>query len=233
MKIWKISFVTILLFTLLSTNDYISFAEDDCDGSVSDCIQGFNPQGHEEDNDSLRNNDDEERDEAPVASNNDQDEQQIGQTNRSLFLDFLRMIAALVLVLALIFVVLKFVQKRTRIYQQTQSLENVGGIALGNNKSAQIVRIGNEYYLLGVGDNVEMLTKVEDEETIEQLSQSHEDSSNNISFQSVLQNFQNRNRNPYQEEETRNQFKTELETMKNSRKRMMKRYQDKDGPNDE
>ncbi|MDV2580612.1 flagellar biosynthetic protein FliO [Alkalibacillus haloalkaliphilus] len=225
--------MAILLFALLSTNDYISLAEDDCDGSVSDCIGDFNSQDHEEDDEDLSNNDDDEREEAPVASDGDQDEQQIGQTNRSLFLDFLRMVAALVLVLALIFVVLKFVQKRTRIYQQTQSLENVGGIALGNNKSAQVVRVGNEYYLLGVGDNVEMLTKVDDEETIEQLAQSHEDTSSNISFQSVLQNFQNRNRNPYQEQETKNQFKTELETMKNSRKRMMKRYQDKDGPTDE
>ncbi|MDQ0350633.1 flagellar protein FliO/FliZ [Alkalibacillus filiformis] len=228
MKLLRILLVSILFITLFSSYEEITFANEECDGSVSDCLEEFDSGVTNDGSDEQQ-----EEESPPAVTNNEQSEEQMGQSNRSLFLDFLRMIAALVLVLALIFVVLKFVQKRTRIYQQTQSLENVGGIALGNNKSAQVVRVGNEYYLLGVGDNVEMLTKVEDEATIEQLSQSHEESSSNISFQSVLQNFQNRNRNPYQEQETKNQFKTELETMKNSRKRMMKRYQDKDGTKDE
>ncbi|GAA0461339.1 flagellar biosynthetic protein FliO [Alkalibacillus silvisoli] len=230
MKLKKTLVTVLLLIISLYYFSIDTIAEDDCDGSVSDCLQIDASDSEEE---APHQESELETEEQPAFNTDDENEEQIGQSNRSLFLDFLRMIAALVLVLALIFVVLKFVQKRTRIYQQTQSLENVGGVALGNNKSAQIVRVGNEYFLLGVGEDVQMLSKIEDSETIEQLSEANETNSEGASFQSLLQNFQNKNRNPYQEQETKNQFKTELETMKNSRQRMMKRYQHKGDSNDE
>lgn len=46
--------------------------------------------------------------------------EQVTASDSSLFLDFLKMIVALVVVLGLIYFLLKFLQKRTRIYQQTQ-----------------------------------------------------------------------------------------------------------------
>ncbi|WP_188205817.1 flagellar biosynthetic protein FliO [Alkalibacillus aidingensis] len=190
-------------------------------------------EGDEGDEQTVERSENEQNDQQPaiVDDNQGQEADQIGQSNRSLFLDFLRMFVALILVLGLIYFLLKFLQKRSRIYQQSQSLENVGGISLGSNKSAQVVRVGNEYYLLGVGDDVQMLTKIDDPETIEKMTDTGELESKPNTFQSLLQSFQNRNRNPYQEQETKRQFQTELESMKQARHRMTKRYQDRNDRN--
>ncbi|MET3682147.1 flagellar protein FliO/FliZ [Alkalibacillus flavidus] len=225
-RVFLVGLLTVLI--ALSFEGGILNANTDCEGSVADCL--------ESDSSSNQNENDEPTDDlSPDDSNNEsnEDENAVGSSNQSLFLDFLRMIAALVLVLALLYVVLKFIQKRTRNYQQTRAMENIGGVALGHNKSAQIVRVGDDFYLVGVGENVEFLTQIENPDTIDQLIQSPEEASGNASFQSFLQNFQSKKRNTYQEAETKNQFKTELETMKNSRKRMMKRYQGKDDRHDE
>ncbi|NIK10799.1 flagellar biosynthetic protein FliO [Alkalibacillus almallahensis] len=223
----RVIWVGVIALMMLIISPIVVVADEECDGSVADCLES-------ESNNSPNSND--ETDE-PIADqpteDNSENEEAIGSSNQSLFLDFLRMIAALVLVLALIYIVLKFIQKRTRNYQQTRALENIGGVSLGHNKSAQIVRVGDEFYLIGVGDDVNYLTKIEDQDTIDQLMTTPEEASSNMSFQSIFQSFQNKRKNSYQEAETKNQFKTELETMKNSRQRMRKRYQDKEDDSNE
>lgn len=87
----------------------------------------------------------------------------------NMFVNFLKLILALGLVLALIYLLLKLVNRKNKLFQRHHTLENMGGITLGPQKSMQVVRIGNQYYVVGVGDNVELLTEITDKKTIDEL----------------------------------------------------------------
>lgn len=150
------------------------------------------------------------------------------QNDRSLFLDFFKMIIALVFVLALIYFLLKFIQKRSRQYQQSQILENLGGISVGSNKSVQIIRVGSQYYIIGVGEDVQLLTSIDDPETIEDILKQQTVKTESQPFQNILKSFQNLNRNPYKQSEFKNEMDNQLKSLKESRKRMTERYQNRD-----
>ncbi|SIS37610.1 flagellar biosynthetic protein FliO [Salimicrobium flavidum] len=104
-----------------------------------------------------------------------QEEQQEGSggetvdTSEPLWWSVTKLLFALLFVLALIYGILKFVQKKNKLFQSTRQMENLGGVPLGQNRSVQAVKIGESIYILGVGDSVEMLTEITDEETKRQL----------------------------------------------------------------
>jgi flagellar protein FliO/FliZ len=115
--------------------------------------------------------DDKDNDDQKVELEQDvsKDSAPIAGKDESLFLDLLKMVMMLAIVLALIYFLLKFLQKRNRLFQQAKSLENLGGINLGSNKSVQLVRIGNKVFVIGVGENVQLLTELDDETLIQEL----------------------------------------------------------------
>ncbi|REK57911.1 MAG: hypothetical protein C6W55_04300 [Thermobacillus sp.] len=73
-------------------------------------------------------------------------------------------IVALVIVIVLIVFTLRFLSSRTRTWGQNRSLRSLGGIALGQNKSLQVVEVGGKLYLLGVGENVTLIDRIDDAE---------------------------------------------------------------------
>lgn len=105
----------------------------------------------------------------------DEDGQINESNNQSLFLTFLKMFFALFVVLGLIYLTLRFLNKRHKLFQPIQALENLGGISLGQNKSIQVVRVGSNVYLIGVGENVELLQEIVDEDVINDLLHTAED----------------------------------------------------------
>ena len=68
--------------------------------------------------------------------------------------DFIKMFIALGFVLFLVYFLLKFVTKRNRIFQQGQSVMNLGGTNLGQNKSIQVVKVGKRVLVVGVGESI-------------------------------------------------------------------------------
>src|SRR5699024_6662513 len=92
----------------------------------------------------------------------------------SLLFNIVKMVFALLLVLGLIYLLLLFIRKRNKLYNQVGHLENLGGISVGQSKSIQIVRIGTKMYLIGVGDNVELLEELTDEDLKESLLKKEE-----------------------------------------------------------
>ena len=62
--------------------------------------------------------------------------------------DFVKMIFATVFVVGLLYSVLKFVNKKGRLFKSTQLIENLGGTTLGANRSVQLIKIGNRLLLL-------------------------------------------------------------------------------------
>ncbi|WP_112180854.1 MULTISPECIES: flagellar biosynthetic protein FliO [Paraliobacillus] len=95
---------------------------------------------------------------------------------------FLKIVLSLILILGLMYLLLKLFNKKTKLYKHANTLENIGGVPLGSNKSIQMIRIGDSIFVVGVADNIELLTEITDEETKKQLleSQTEQASSNQI-----------------------------------------------------
>lgn len=83
--------------------------------------------------------------------------------------DYIKMLLALIFVLVLLVWVLKFINKKSFHFQQNNLVRNMGGISLGSQKSVQILQIGEKIYVVGVGENVELIKEISDKEEIEQL----------------------------------------------------------------
>ncbi|KMJ58649.1 hypothetical protein AB685_12290 [Bacillus sp. LL01] len=97
--------------------------------------------------------------------------------------DFVKMIFALLFVLALLYGALKLINSRNKM-DSGRSVENIGGTNLGNNKSLQLVKVGNSVLVVGVGDSINLLKEITDEEEREQLIQSYRDRSENMTINS-------------------------------------------------
>lgn len=83
--------------------------------------------------------------------------------------EYIKMFLSLLFVLGLLIVVLKFINKKTLNYQQNSAVRNIGGLSVGSQKSVQLLHIGDSLYIIGVGDNVQLIKEIKDPEQIEQL----------------------------------------------------------------
>lgn len=145
----------------------------------------------------------------------------------SIVINFIKMIFALLLVLALIYFILTFIKKRNRLFSNVHVLENLGGITVGTNKSIQLVRIGAKVYLIGVGDNVEMLQEITDEEIVHTLLEEEEQNAQSSTF---IGAFLQKGR--FRSDEKNKQFTStlekELNKIKDKRHRMIHHMKEKD-----
>ncbi|WP_285766605.1 flagellar biosynthetic protein FliO [Peribacillus sp. SI8-4] len=89
--------------------------------------------------------------------------------------EFLRMIFATIFVVALLYILLKFINKKNKSYQKANSVENIGGTSLGANRSVQLVKVGGRILVIGVGENIQLLKEIDDPSEYEQLLQDHND----------------------------------------------------------
>ncbi|GAE36040.1 flagellar biosynthetic protein FliO [Halalkalibacter akibai] len=85
------------------------------------------------------------------------------------FLIFAQMISALALVIVLIYLLLRFVNKRSQTFRSSQVLQNIGGVPLGANRSVQLVKVGDRLLVVGVGETIQLLREIEDKQEIEKL----------------------------------------------------------------
>ncbi|WP_339145816.1 flagellar biosynthetic protein FliO [Sutcliffiella sp. BMC8] len=97
--------------------------------------------------------------------------------------DFIKMMFALLFVLALLYGALKLINSKNRV-GNGRSVENIGGTNLGNNKSLQLVKVGNSILVVGVGDSINLLKEITDEEEREQLLQSYQDRADSVTLRS-------------------------------------------------
>lgn len=144
----------------------------------------------------------------------------------AMIFDIIKMVFALFLVLGLIYLLIKFLNKRNKLFHQVKALENLGGISVGQNKSIQIVRIGSKIYLIGVGENVEMLQEITDEEVKSELL--NKGYSTDFQSKNILTSFlQTKSKTDRDEEVNQSQqefkslFARELKKLKQTRKQLI------------
>ncbi|RYL92960.1 flagellar biosynthetic protein FliO [Sporolactobacillus sp. THM19-2] len=110
--------------------------------------------------------------EAPSGNKTDPSQsEQVSYGNTNLFLAFVKLIFALLLVLALIYILYRFAAKRTGSLRNGGQLKNLGGVSVGTNRSVQLIKIGNEIMVLGVGDTVRLLKEITDPKTVSELTE--------------------------------------------------------------
>ncbi|MEG0259005.1 MAG: flagellar biosynthetic protein FliO [Lysinibacillus sp.] len=80
--------------------------------------------------------------------------------------EYIKMVLALVFVIALFYALIKFLNKRNLKYQHNQMVQNLGGLSLGAQKSVQLLQVGDSLYLVGVGDDIQLLKEITNEEEV-------------------------------------------------------------------
>ncbi|WP_107837869.1 flagellar biosynthetic protein FliO [Metasolibacillus meyeri] len=145
---WVMLLVLITLFSPIEANATM-------DGSVLDHLKPTTPSADDEG-------------ETNTEPDADTDESAPASASFSLW-SYIKVLFAFIFVIALLIGVLKFLNKRNVNYQQNSVVRNVGGISVGAQKSVQILQVGNRLYMIGVGEDVQLLKELSDEEEIEQI----------------------------------------------------------------
>jgi flagellar protein FliO/FliZ len=105
-------------------------------------------------------------------------------------------IVALLLVIGLIVLLIKWLSVRSRGWGLSRSLRSLGGMPLGQNKSLQVVELAGRIYIVGVGDSITLLDKIEDpekaQEIVRSLEQQHGRSWNPQPLTDFINRFRNR-----------------------------------------
>jgi flagellar protein FliO/FliZ len=78
----------------------------------------------------------------------------------SMGLSILQFIGSFLLIIGLLYFVLRFVSRRNKMLNTGGVFHTLGGHSLGNNRSVQLVMIGETLYILGVGDSIQVIRTI-------------------------------------------------------------------------
>ncbi|TDB50463.1 MULTISPECIES: flagellar biosynthetic protein FliO [Bacillaceae] len=99
--------------------------------------------------------------------------------------EVVKMLFAFAFVIGLLLIVLRVVKSKGNMLKQNQLVENLGGTNLGNSKSVQVVKVGEQLFVVGVGDNIELLSEVVGEDK-EQLLKKYHDQHSDGEYKVIL-----------------------------------------------
>lgn len=138
--------------------------------------------------------------------------------------EFLRMIFATIFVVALLYILLKFINKKSKSYQKANSVENLGGTSLGANRSVQLVKVGGRILVIGVGENIQLLKEIDNPEEYEQLLKDYNDKMDQMiqpgEFAIKVKHKLLKKREP-ETASFSTEFKNQLDQMSDSRKKLL------------
>jgi flagellar protein FliO/FliZ len=160
-----------------------------------------------------------------------------GLSNFYLVLEVLFFLAV---ILGVFFVVVRLLARRNQTGAfGARPVRSIGGVPLGQNKSIQLVAIGKAIYIVGVGDNVQLLEKVEGgqaEELMELLNAQHGAMPEFLTVGNWFKRLRER-RMPIEEEELPSAsfgqvFQEKLQQISNSKKRTQEQFEHKQNDDD-
>lgn len=93
---------------------------------------------------------------------------------QSLFSLFFQLFLALAVIIIMIYALIRFIGKRSQSYQSHRTLQNIGGVHLGTNRSIQLVRIADRVLVVGVGDSIQLLKEIESEDEVKKILEDYE-----------------------------------------------------------
>jgi len=89
--------------------------------------------------------------------------------DKSLVVILFKLIFYTLLILVMIYGLIKFLAVRQKKLQPNQAVKLMGGTPLGNNKSLQLVKVGEKVYLIGVGDQVTLIKEFSESDEINSI----------------------------------------------------------------
>jgi flagellar protein FliO/FliZ len=81
----------------------------------------------------------------------------------------LRVIVSLIFIIVIFVVLIKVLTQKRNKWFAGRTVRSLGGVSLGPNKSLQVIEAGGAVYIVGVGDNISLIDKVDDPEAMEVL----------------------------------------------------------------
>ncbi|WP_394175196.1 flagellar biosynthetic protein FliO [Guptibacillus hwajinpoensis] len=151
--------MTLLLASFLLTAPEEALGATDGDGSVKDWLT-----------------------EDGNAPNQEEKPEEVESADTNIFFLLLKLVFYTIVVVGLIYLLIRFLSKRQHKLQHHSVFTPIGVTPLGNNKSVQMVKVGNSLYMLGVGDTVNLLKEINDEEEVQSIMDTARDQNTGFSF---------------------------------------------------
>ncbi|PID16508.1 hypothetical protein CSV63_01080 [Sporosarcina sp. P34] len=217
----KLVIYCILLFFLCFTITPFAHAETNPNVSVSDCIG--------------KNKDCEEKSPATESDKKLVTHNELDKPKGLTVKDYIRTLFAFVFVIGLLVWLLRFMNKRNRNFDSNRLMTNMGGVPLGQNKSIQLVKMGNHYFVVGVGENVQLLKEIEDPDEIAELLARYDqnDEVQKGLVSKLYTRFSSKAKQTPSEETTFSQlFSTKMNEIKSDRKEQLKHLHRKESDRD-
>ncbi|WP_396898368.1 flagellar biosynthetic protein FliO [Niallia taxi] len=224
---------TLLLIVLLGFN-HEAYAEQ-LDNSVFDAIE--KNQNQTDDKNNTADEQSTNQNETNTETNDSTSQIATGDVGLT-FWDFLKMIFATLFVIALLYVVLRFINKRNHVYKSSQIIENLGGTALGANRSIQIVKVGKRLLVVGVGENIQLIKEIEEEEEYTSIIKDYNEKMEQLIQPSdivtkVMKGVKNYPNQKHKKEDFASHLKKQLQEVSNGRKEIMKELKKRGSEKDE
>ena len=121
------------------------------------------------------------KEEQPEGQNEVKEKEEITNVNtsqdKSLVVIIFKLIFYTLLIIVMIYGLIKFLAVRQKKLQPNQAVKLMGGTPLGNNKSLQLVKVGEKVYLIGVGDQVTLIKEFSESDEINSIETNLENQS--------------------------------------------------------
>lgn len=165
----------------------------------------------------------------PTVSNSDNEGQAVGMTA----FDYIKTLFFLIIVLALLIYVLKFINKKSINYQQNSIVQNLGGTSLGAQKSVQLLRIGDSIYVVGIGDDVQLIKEITDPKQVEDIINQYNErqtlATNAPKLFDLTKNmFKNKDDVPKEEKNFSNILKKNISEITKERRNELEKWKEKE-----
>ena len=146
--------------------------------------------------------------------------------------EYIKVLLSLVLVLGILIFVLRFLNKRNQNYQQNSIIRNLGGHSVGAQKSVQLLHIGNQIYVVGVGEDVQLLQVISDPQEIERMialyNEKYSHTSTSPYVTELFAKFKTKRSSETQSEDFSNILDKRLSEIKRERSDELERWKEKE-----
>ena len=146
--------------------------------------------------------------------------------------EYIKVLLSFVLVIGALIFVLRFLNKRNQNYQQNSIIRNLGGHSVGAQKSVQLLHIGNQIYVVGVGEDVQLLQVISDSQEIEQIialyNEKYSSTSTSPYVAELFAKFKTKRSSEAQSEDFSNILDKRLSEIKQERSDELERWKEKE-----
>lgn len=80
-----------------------------------------------------------------------------------------KVVGFLIVIIGIFLLIMRLVSQKNKLFQSGRSIKPIGGLGLGQHKSVQLVQIGKSLYVLGVGNDVNLVAKIDDPDEVQYI----------------------------------------------------------------